>query len=101
MSVKLQIEYIVNNRKPDGRAQDIPNSTDRAKDFSWMQKKGAIVKIPVNSVKYRELTAASKLCCKSFGAIKDLCSYALSFQHLDQLFSPANHLKLERPRLLL
>ena len=64
-------------------------------------KKEAIVKIPVNSVKYGELTAASKLCCKSFGAIKDLCSYALSFQHLDQLFSPANHLKLERPRLLL
>ena len=37
VSVKLQIEYIINNRKPDGRAQDILNSTDRAKDFSWMQ----------------------------------------------------------------
>ena len=71
MSVRLQIEYIVNNRKPDGRHKTY-QVTQTEQRISPECKKEAMAKIPISLVKYGELTAASKLRCNSFGALKDV-----------------------------
>ena len=70
------MEYIVNNRKPDGRHKiyQIPQTEQR---ISPGCKKEAMAKTPINPAKYRELTAASKLCCRSFGAVKVVFVYTI------------------------